>query len=62
LQTHQITDHLGRLCDPPFQHGLSDGELFDVQRNGTTSFAIIQNASDGGNVASLAFYLLNLLC
>jgi bifunctional non-homologous end joining protein LigD len=38
-----------------------DGELCGVRPDGTTSFAIIQNASDGGNSASLVFYLFDLL-
>jgi ATP-dependent DNA ligase len=38
-----------------------DGELCGVRPDGTTSFAIIQNASDGGNAASLVFYLFDLL-
>jgi bifunctional non-homologous end joining protein LigD len=38
-----------------------DGELCGVRPDGTTSFATIQNASDGGNAASLVFYLFDLL-
>jgi DNA ligase D-like protein (predicted ligase) len=38
-----------------------DGELCGVRPDGTTSFAIIQNASDGANAASLVFYLFDLL-
>jgi hypothetical protein len=38
-----------------------DGELCGMRPGGTTSFAIIQNASDGGNAASLVFYLFDLL-
>jgi ATP-dependent DNA ligase len=38
-----------------------DGELCGVRPDSTTSFAIIQNASDGGNAASLVFYLFDLL-
>jgi DNA ligase D-like protein (predicted ligase) len=38
-----------------------DGELCGVRPDGTTSFSIIQNASDGGNAASLVFYLFDLL-
>jgi ATP-dependent DNA ligase len=38
-----------------------DGELCGVRPDGTTSFAMTQNASDGGNAASLVFYLFDLL-
>jgi len=38
-----------------------DGELCGVRPDGTTSFAIIQNASDGRNTDSLVFYLFDLL-
>ena len=38
-----------------------DGELCGVRPDGTTSFSIIQNVSDGGNAASLVFYLFDLL-
>jgi bifunctional non-homologous end joining protein LigD len=39
-----------------------DGELCGVRPDGTTPFAMIQNASDGGNAASLVFFLFDLLC
>jgi bifunctional non-homologous end joining protein LigD len=38
-----------------------DGELCGVRPDGTTSFSMIQNASDGGNAASLVFYPFDLL-
>jgi DNA ligase D-like protein (predicted ligase) len=38
-----------------------DGELCGLRPDGTTSFSLIQNASDGGNAAFLVFYLFDLL-
>ncbi len=38
-----------------------DGELCGVRPDGTTSFAMIQNASDGGQAGALVFYLFDLL-
>jgi len=38
-----------------------DGELCGVRSDGTTSFAIIQNASDGRNTDALVFYLFDIL-
>jgi ATP-dependent DNA ligase len=38
-----------------------DGELCGVRPDGTTSFAIVQNASESGNAALLVFYLFDLL-
>src|SRR6201985_1058926 len=38
-----------------------DGELCGVRPDGTTSFSLIQNASDTGNSGALAFFLFDLL-
>ena len=38
-----------------------DGELCGVGPDGTTSFSMIQNASDTGNAAGLVFFLFDLL-
>jgi bifunctional non-homologous end joining protein LigD len=38
-----------------------DGELCGVRPDGTTSFALIQNASNGCDTASLVFYLFDRL-
>jgi bifunctional non-homologous end joining protein LigD len=38
-----------------------DGELCGVRADGTTSFSIIQAASDAGNADALVFYLFDLL-
>jgi DNA ligase D-like protein (predicted ligase) len=38
-----------------------DGELCGVRSDGTTSFSLIQNASDTGNRGALVFFLFDLL-
>src|SRR5205085_5952914 len=38
-----------------------DGELCGVRPDGTTSFSMIQAASDAGNAESLVFFLFDLL-
>jgi bifunctional non-homologous end joining protein LigD len=38
-----------------------DGELCGVRPDGTTSFSVIQLASDSGNAAALVFFLFDLL-
>ena len=38
-----------------------DGELCGVRPDGTTSFSLIQNASDTGNSGALVFFLFDLL-
>jgi ATP-dependent DNA ligase len=38
-----------------------DGELCGVRADGTTSFSMIQLASDSGNAAALVFFLFDLL-
>jgi ATP dependent DNA ligase-like protein/citrate transporter len=38
-----------------------DGELCSVRPDGTTSFSLIQNASDTGNSGALVFFLFDLL-
>src|SRR5882762_7378935 len=38
-----------------------DGELCGVRPDGTTSFSLIQNASDTGNGDALVFFLFDLL-
>ena len=38
-----------------------DGELCGVRPDGTTSFSMIQAASDAGNVDALVYFLFDLL-
>jgi bifunctional non-homologous end joining protein LigD len=45
----------------PASQAYLDGELRGVRPDGTTSFSIIQTASDTGNAAALVFFLFDLL-
>jgi ATP dependent DNA ligase domain len=45
----------------PARQAYLDGELCGVRPDGTTSFSLIQNASDSGNSDALVFFLFDLL-
>ena len=45
----------------PVETAYFDGELCGVRPDGTTSFSIIQAASDSGNADALVFFLFDLL-
>ena len=45
----------------PVRQAYLDGELCGVRPDGTTSFSLIQNASDSGNSDALVFFLFDLL-
>jgi DNA ligase D-like protein (predicted ligase) len=45
----------------PARQAYLDGELCGVRTDGTTSFSLIQNASDSGNSERLVFFLFDLL-
>ena len=45
----------------PARQTYLDGELCGVRPDGTTSFSLIQNASDTGNSEALVFFLFDLL-
>ena len=45
----------------PARQAYLDGELCGVRFDGTTSFSLIQNASDTGNAEPLVFFLFDLL-
>ena len=45
----------------PARQAYLDGELCGVRPDGTTSFSLIQNASDTGNSGALVFFLFDLL-
>ena len=45
----------------PARQAYLDGELCGVRPNGTTSFSLIQNASDTGNGDALVYFLFDLL-
>jgi ATP-dependent DNA ligase len=55
---HPIAAALAKL---PVEQAYLDGELYGVRPDGTTSFAIIQAASDAGNADALVFFLSDLL-
>ena len=45
----------------PARQAYLDGELCGVCSDGTTSFSLIQTASDAGNAKALVFFLFDLL-
>jgi ATP-dependent DNA ligase len=45
----------------PARQAYLDGELCGVRHDGTTSFSLIQNASDTGKSGALVFFLFDLL-
>src|SRR5204863_2046095 len=45
----------------PARQAYLDGELCGVRPDGTTSFSLIQNASDTGNGDALVYFLFDLL-
>jgi DNA ligase D-like protein (predicted ligase) len=49
------------IASLPARHAYLDGELCGVRSDGTTSFSLIQNASDTGNSGALVFFLFDLL-
>ena len=53
-----IAAALGKL---PVGQAYLDGELCGVRPDGTTSFSMIQAASDSGNADALVFFLFDLL-
>jgi DNA ligase D-like protein (predicted ligase) len=53
-----IAESLAKL---PLRAGYLDGELCGVRADGTSSFSMIQAASDTGNAAALVFFLFDCL-
>jgi DNA ligase D-like protein (predicted ligase) len=49
------------IASLPARQAYLDGELCGVRPDGTTSFSLIQNASDAGNSGALVFFLFDLL-
>jgi ATP-dependent DNA ligase len=49
------------IASLPARQAYLDGELCGVRPDGTTSFSLIQNASDPGNSGALVFFLFDLL-
>jgi len=59
--THKYQPIAGALAALPVTQAYLDGELSGVRPDGTTSFAIIQAASDSRNADNLVFFLFDLL-
>src|SRR5437868_11943813 len=59
--THKYQPIATALSKLPVEQAYLDGELSGVREDGTTSFAIIQAASDTRNAANLTFFLFDLL-
>jgi ATP-dependent DNA ligase len=59
--THKYPAIAAALATLPARQAYLDGELCGVRPDGTTSFSLIQNASDTGNSGALVFFLFDLL-
>jgi DNA ligase D-like protein (predicted ligase) len=59
--THKYRPIAAALSKLPVEQAYLDGELSGVREDGTTSFAIIQAASDARNADNLIFFLFDLL-
>ena len=59
--THKYPAIAAAVGSLPAKEGYLDGELCGVRPDGTTSFSLIQNASDTGNGGALVFFLFDLL-
>src|SRR3981189_3017039 len=59
--THKYQPIAAALSELPVKQAYLDGELSGVRPDGTTSFAIIQAASDSRNADNLVFFLFDLL-
>src|SRR5437762_3320172 len=59
--THRYPGIAAAVSSLPARQAYLDGELCGVRPDGTTSFSLIQNASDTGNSDALVFFLFDLL-
>src|SRR5215472_2691663 len=59
--THKYPAIATAVACLPARRAYLDGELCGVRPDGTTSFSLIQNASDTGNAEALVFFLFDLL-
>src|SRR6202008_1819852 len=59
--THKSPAIASAVSSLPARQAYLDGELCGVRPDGTTSFSLIQNASDTGNGDALVFFLFDLL-
>ena len=59
--THKYPAIASALSSLPAAQAYLDGELCGVRPDGTTSFSMIQVASDAGNDDALVYFLFDLL-
>ena len=59
--THKYPAIAAAVASLPARQAYLDGELCGIRPDGTTSFSLIQNASDTGNSEALVFFLFDLL-
>ena len=59
--THKYPAIASAVASLPARQAYLDGELCGVRPDGTTSFSLIQNASDTGNGDALVFFLFDFL-
>src|SRR5712672_2266215 len=59
--THKYPGIAAAVSSLPARQAYLDGELCGIRHDGTTSFSLIQNASDTGNSDALVFFLFDLL-
>src|SRR5437588_4260776 len=59
--THKYPAIAAAVAALPADQAYLDGELCGVRPDGTTSFSLMQAASDTGNAAALVFFLFDLL-
>src|SRR5437868_14948831 len=59
--THKYPAIASAVASLPARQASLDGELCGVRPDGTTSFSLIQNASDSGHSEALVFFLFDLL-
>jgi ATP-dependent DNA ligase len=57
--THKYPAIASAVASLPARQAYLDGELCGVRPDGTTSFSLIQNASDTGNGDALVFFLFD---
>jgi ATP-dependent DNA ligase len=59
--THKYSSIVAAIAALPVRQAYLDGELCGFRPDGTTSFSLIQNASDTGKSDALVFFLFDLL-
>jgi DNA ligase D-like protein (predicted ligase) len=59
--THKYPAIAAPVASLPAREAYLDGELCGIRPDGTTSFSLIQNASDTGNGDALVFFLFDIL-